>query len=124
MRIDDRKVNGRVTLEREDIIKPWMILIDPQGRWGQWIDGVDEKGNLCKLPDSVAGAAISAAANAFIPLSLIVLKNDPEPVALPFPVYSFNNIANVLTIDIDRIMPGRIIKITLPSGVITVESSN
>lgn len=31
MRIDDRRVNGRVTLEREDIIKPWMILIGPLG---------------------------------------------------------------------------------------------
>lgn len=99
-----------------------MILIGPQG--GQWIDGVDEKGHIRKLPDSVAGAAISAAANAYAPLSLMVLAMEPKPMALPFPVYSFNKFANVLTIDIDKIMAGHIMEITLPSGVITVTSSN
>lgn len=121
MRIDDRKVNGRITIEPGDIIKPWMILIDLQG--GQWIDGVDENRRIRKIPDSMAGAAISAAANAFAPLSLMVLVMGPDPMVLPFPLYSFNQIANVLTIDIDKLMPNKTLEIALPSGSITVKDS-
>ena len=125
MRIDDRRVNGRVTLEQEDLIKPWVILINPLStQGGLWIDSVDEKGNIRPIPDSVAGAAISAAINALVPLSLMVLVPEPEPKALPFPVYGFNALANVLTIDIDKIKAGHIVEIALPSGVITVKASN
>lgn len=122
MRIDDRGVNGRVTLEREDIFKPWMILIDSMD--AGWIDGVDENGKILQIPNSVAGAVIFAAANAFVPLALMVLVTSPMLKVLPFPVYSFNNITNVLTIDIDEIKAGHIMEIALPSGVITVKSSN
>lgn len=121
MRIDDRRVNGRVTLEQEDIIKPWMILICPPDV--RWIDGIDENGNILPIPDSVAGAAIFAAANAFVQLALMVLVIDPDPKALPFPVYSFNKVTQVLTIDIDEIKAGHIMEIALPSGVVTVKSS-
>lgn len=31
MRIDDRKVNGRITIDPEDIINAWTILIGPLG---------------------------------------------------------------------------------------------
>lgn len=89
----------------------------------QWIDGVDENGNILQIPNSVAGAAIFAAANAFVPLTLMVIAIDPEPKALPFPAYSFNKITKVLTIDIDEIKAGHIMEIALPSGVITVKSS-
>ena len=120
MRIDDRKVNGMVTFEQEDTIKPWMIFINAMGE-GQWIDGVDEKKNPRTLPDSMAGAAISAAVNALVPVSLMVLATEPKPTAIPFPVYSFNAFANVLTIDIDKIMTGKILEIALPEGSITVK---
>lgn len=121
MRIDDRRVNGRVTLEQEDIIKPWMILIAPLDAW--WIDGIDENGHILQIPNSVAGAAIFAEAKAFVPLTLMVLAIDPDPKALPFPVYSFNISTNVLTIDIDEIKAGHIMEIALPSGVINMKSS-
>lgn len=58
MKIDDRKVNGCITFERQDTIQTWTILISPTG--GMWAAGIDEAGEFIKIPNSVAGAAIIA----------------------------------------------------------------
>lgn len=34
MRIDDRKVNGRITIDREDTICTWVVLVNRQVVFG------------------------------------------------------------------------------------------
>lgn len=97
MRIDNRKVNGQITIEPEDTIPTWMIAIN--GQTAFWFTGGDETANLIELPAGVAGAHIKTTVTAF----------DPG--------------ITKLSIDIGEIMAGHTLEIALPSGVIIIKDS-
>lgn len=119
MEIDDHKVNGRITFEQEDTIKTLATVVGPEG--GMWASGVDEAGELIKIPNSVAGAAINAKLETLDPVLITVTNLLGERKVLPFPSYVLNMDATKLSIDIGEIMTGKILEIALPSGSITVK---
>lgn len=111
MRIDNRKVNGRITFEREDTIQTLAIVVGPEG--GMWVAGLDEVGEFIKLPNSVAGAAITAKINMLDPVLITVINPSGARKVLPFPAYILNTEATMLYIDIGEIMTGKILEIAL-----------
>lgn len=119
MKIDNRKVNGRITFEREDTIQTYTIVAGPEG--GVWAYGMDEAGEIIKMPNSVAGAAIFAKLVTIDPILITVINPLGDIKTLPFPSYVFNNNTGMLSIDIDEIMTGKTLEIALPSGAITVK---
>lgn len=121
MRIDDRKVNGRIVFEQGDIIRTWTIFVGPEG--GMWIAGFDEHGEPVRIPNSVAGAAILEALME-PPILFTVMNPYGEQKILPFPSYSINIDNTKLSIDIGEIMAGKALEIALPSGAITMKDAN
>lgn len=85
-----------------------------------WVAGFDEEGELVKMPNGVAGAAILEAL-AEPPILFTVLSAVGDQKILPFPSYSINIDLTKLSIDIDEIMTGKTLEIALPSGAITVK---
>ena len=120
MRIDDRKVNGRIMLEPTDVINPWTIGVT--GLFALWLAGVDEKYKPITIPNSVAGAYIKTAVDAFTPVHFVVAANTAtEQKILPMPVYTVDKEHTKLSIDIGEIMPGGMLEIALPSGSIVIK---
>lgn len=124
MRIDNRRVNGRITFEKEDTIQQFAIVVNPAG--GIWAAGVDKTKNIIKIPNSVAGAAIIAKLEKFdlVLITVINMINVQGTIkVLPFPSYDYNRSTGILSIDIGEIIPGTTMEITLPSGAITVKEN-
>lgn len=121
MRIDNRKVNGQITIEPEDTIRTWMIAINGQNSF--WFTGVDETANLIELPAGVAGAHIKTTVTAFDPVqfTIMLIETSGNVKVLPMPAYTFNPDITKLSVDIGEIMAGHILEIALPSGVITIK---
>lgn len=119
MRINDRKVNGRIKLEREDTIQTFAIVVGPEGC--VWADGIDEAGEIIKLPNSVAGAAINAKLGTLDPILITVINQLEDTMTLLFPSYVFNSNTGMLSIDLGEIKPGKTLEIAIPSGAITVK---
>lgn len=51
MKIDNRTVNGRITIEQEDTIRTWTIAVD--GQSASWFAGFDETKRPFLLPAGV-----------------------------------------------------------------------
>lgn len=121
MRIDDRKVNGRLTIEQEDTIRTWMIVVDGQG--ADWFAGFDETKRPFLLPNGVAGAHIKTAITAFDPVqfTIILFGTSGNFKILPMPAYTVDHGVTKLSIDIGELIAGVILDIDLPSGLITVK---
>lgn len=120
MRIDDRKVNGCIKLQREDMIETWSIVVGPMGC--VWAAGFNES-NIIEIPNSVAGAAILAKMETFDTVLITVISISDDIKMLPFPPCAFNKAADILSIDIGEIMPGNTLEIALPSGAITMKEN-
>ena len=122
MRIDNRKVNGRIMLEPTDVINLWTIYCT--GLTAQWLAGVDENKQPINIPDSMAGAYIKTALDAFTFVSFAVVANTgTEQKVLSMPVYTITADNTKLSIDIGEIIAGVMLEIALPSGAITVKES-
>lgn len=50
MRIDNRKVNGQITIEPEDTIRTWMIAVNGQTAFWFTIMLIETSGNVKVLP--------------------------------------------------------------------------
>lgn len=122
MRIDNRKVNGRITIDWQDLINVLTILV--KGREAMWITGVDKTQEPIKLSASVAGTYIKTALDAFNPVYITVtMKTDTGFTVLPMPVYALSRTNDKLSMDIGELITGVILEIALPSGTITVKES-
>ena len=123
MRIDARKVNGRITIEPEDIVRTWMIAVN--GQKADWFAGIDGEESLILLPAGVAGAHIKTTVTAFDPVqfTIMLLETNGNVKVLPMPAYTFNPGITKLSIDIGELITGAILEIALPSGTITVKES-
>lgn len=126
MRIDNRRVNGRITIEQEDTIRTWMITVDGvDGQSACWFAGFDETKRPVLLPAGVAGAHIKTTITAFDPVqfTIILFETSGNFKILPMPVYTVNHGITKLSIDIGELIAGAILDIDLPSGLITVKES-
>lgn len=121
MRIDNRKVNGRITIDREDTIETWYVMVTISG--GVWFSEIDKKGEPIPIPDSVAGVSIFTSIRAFKPVFLTIVTNFDELKLLPMPAFSLDSEGTKLSIDIGELITGKTLEIALPSGTITVKSS-
>lgn len=126
MRIDNRRVNGRITIEQEDTIRTWTITVDGvDGQSAFWLARFDETKRPVLLPDGVAGAHIKTTITAFDPVqfTIILFETSGNFKILPMPVYTVNHGITKLSIDIGELIAGAILDIDLPSGLITVKES-
>lgn len=123
MKIDNRAVNGRITIEPEDTIRTYMIAVNGQNAF--WFTGVDETGNLIELPAGVAGAHIKTTVTAFDPVrfTIMLIETGSNVKVLSMPAYTFGMDITKLSVDIGEIRAGRILEIALPSDVITIKGS-
>lgn len=123
MKIDNRAVNGRITIEPEDTIRTWMIAVN--GQKADWFAGIDKEGSLILLPARVAGAHIKTTVTAFDPVqfTIMLLGTSGNVKVLPMPAYTFDPGVTKLSIDIGELIAGVILDIALPSGTITVKES-
>lgn len=116
-------MNGRITIEREDTIRTWMIAVDEQH--AAWLAGIDETKNPFLLPAGVAGAHIKTAMTAFDPVqfTIVLFGTSGNLKVLPMPAYTVDHGIAKLSIDIGELIAGAILDIALPSGLITVKES-
>ena len=119
MRIDERKVNGRVVLDDLDPVDGFNILInDANIIWeflGSPLDpGVAAKRLTAMLEDGA------------VPLGVrfcIVAVDGSSYKVLSLPPYTVNKIANTVTIDITALAANKKLTIALDTGDITAEST-
>lgn len=123
MKIDNRAVNGRITIDPEDTIRTWMIAVN--GQKADWFAGIDKEESLILLPAGVAGAHIKTTVTAFDPVqfTIMLLGTSGNVKVLPMPAYTFDPGVTKLSIDIGELIAGVILDIALPSGTITVKES-
>lgn len=121
MKIDNRRVNGRITIEQEETIRTWMIVVD--GQSANWFAGIDETKRPFLLPAGVAGARIKTALTAFDPVqfTIALFATSGNVKILPMPAYTVDPSVTKLSIDIGELIAGVILDIDLPSGLITVK---
>lgn len=118
MRIDDRKVNGRIILDALDSVDGFNILVESTGATWQW------RGS--PLDPAVAAIRLDAMLGDAIPLALrfcIFARDNQRYKVLSLPVYTVDKTAKTITIDITELVAGVILDIDLPSGLITVKKS-
>ena len=119
MKIDDRKVNGRVLLDDLDSVDGFNILINGTNIiWefrGSPLDpGVAAKRLTVMLEDGA------------VPLGVrfcIVAIDGPSYKVLSLPMYTVNKTANTVKIDITALAANKNMKIALDTGDITIEST-
>lgn len=123
MKIDNRTVNGRITIEQEDTIRTWTIAVD--GQSADWFAGIDETKRPFLLPAEVAGAHIKTTLTAFVPVqfTIMLVGTSGNVKVLPMPAYTVDHGSTKLSIDIGELIAGVILDIDLPSGLITVKES-
>lgn len=123
MRIDNRKVNGQITIDPEDIINAWTILV--AGQTAEWISGIDKTKQPIALSASVAGTYIKTALDAFNPVQFAIMTvgTSGDHKVLPMPAYTYDTPVTKLSIDIGAIMVGHTLEIALPTGAITVKEN-
>lgn len=120
MRIDDRKVNGRVSLDALDPVDGLNILVESTGATWQW------RGS--RLDPEVAAIRLAAVLEDVIriPLALrfcIVVGEGNSFKVLSQPVYTVNGDARTITIDIKDLGADKKLTIAVDTGVITVDTN-
>lgn len=118
MRIDNRKVNGRVLLDDLDPVDGFNILING--------DNIIWEFRGSPLDPGVAAKRLTATLeDGAVPLGVrfcIVAIDGPSYRVLSLPMYTVNKTANTVTIDITAFVANKQLKIALDTGDITVES--
>ena len=119
MRINDRKVNGRVVLDDLDPVDGFNILINGANVIWEFLGS--------PLDPGVAAKRLTATLeDGAIPLGVrfcIVAVDGPSYKVLSLPMYTVNKIANTVTIDITALAANKKLTIALDTGDITVEST-
>lgn len=118
MRIDDRKVNGRVLLDALDPVDGFNILVESTGATWQW------RGS--PLDPEVAAIRLDAMLEDTVPLGVrfcITAAEGQSYKVLSLPVYTVNKTAKTITIDITALVADKKLTIALDTGVITVASN-
>lgn len=119
MRIDNRKVNGRVLLDDLDPIDGFNILVNGTNAIWEFLGS--------PLDPGVAAKRLTAMLeDGAVPLGVrfcIVTVDGPSYKVHSPPVYTVNKIANTVTIDITALVANKKLTIALDTGVISVEST-
>ena len=136
MRIDDRKVNGRIMIEATDAVQCFAIGVDR---------GFDEDSKPITRNSAAVAAQLKillgdhagppvrfsvvesngASVTVFTPVlyNVSLLGTSGNVKVLPMPAYTFDPGITKLSIDIGELITGVILEIALPSGTITVKES-
>lgn len=120
MRINDRKVNGRVWIDALDPVEGFSILIEKTSataNW-QWL-GDPRDPELAALRLAMLGDTVPRFGVRFC----ITAIADQIYRVLSLPVYTVDKIAKTVTIDITALVADRKLIISLDTGDITVESN-
>lgn len=118
MRIDDCKVNGRVSIDALDPVDGFNILVESTGAHWQWLGH--------PLDPEVAALRLDAMLGDTVPLGVrfcITVAEGQIYKVLSLPVYTVNKTAKTVTIDIKALVADKQLTIALDTGVITVEST-
>ena len=116
MRIDDRKVNGRIMVDASDVVNGFtIVIIEDEPVW------VTDSTGKSLLDPSVAASDLNSLLDARIaPIRFtIIIANRPVYKVITSPNYT---ISDVITIDISPFVPGKELKIYLETGQLAVVS--
>ena len=119
MRIDDRKVNGRVLLDALDPVDGFNILVTSTGATWQWLGSTLDPGAAAKRLTAMLEADA-------VPLGVrfcIIAADGTSYKVLSLPVYTVDKTAKTVTIDLTALIVDKKLTIALDTGVITVEST-
>lgn len=123
MRIDDRKVNGRVTIDPGDTVDSLTILLADEGP--KWVTGFNPNASPIYASDSAVASVLKSALVTAQPLRFCVLN-----LALPggghvhpARAYAVTLDRTAITIDIDDILVGKVLRIAVATGAVTLENS-
>ena len=118
MRIDDRKVNGRVLLDALDPVDGFKIYINQDGaKWSM--------GDSTVEPAVVATRIKRVLADSTAPFLrfYITIADTDSVVVLSQPNYTFGDDKTTITIDIKAVVSGKTLSIALDTGDITFASN-
>lgn len=119
MRIDDRKVNGRVLLDAVDPIDGFNITVTGSHAEWKWLGYSLDPGVAVKRLNEMLDADE-------IPLGVrfcITAIGNQSYKVLSLPVYTLDVTAKTITIDISALIPDKKLSIPLDTGIITVASN-
>lgn len=119
MRIDDRKVNGQITIEPEDTVDGLKILLDTTGP--KWVAGFNPDGSPIYARNAAVADKLNAALATLQPLHFIVMTInllDAKGTVYPERAYDIALNRDTITIDVNDIKVGKKLKITVLTGAI------
>lgn len=121
MRIDDRKVNGRITIEATDAVQCFVIGVVNGAP--AWIEGFDEDSK----PITRNSAAVAAQLKILLgdhagpPVRFSVVESNGASVTVFTSVlYNVSTVTNTLTINLGGMTPNKEISVSLDTGAITI----
>ena len=121
MKIDDRKVNGLITIEPSDTVDGLKILIDKATNLAQWMTGFTEDNSMIPLSPAVAAAYLQNTLRTLQSTRFIITTVSLAGAEVwQFPVYRVTMNRDTISIDIDAIMAGKKLKITVLTGEIAL----
>ena len=119
MRIDNRKVNGQITIEPGDTVDGLKIL------WNDteinWISGFESDISPIILSDATAAAYLQTALATMQPLKFIIMRLVTligEGIVYPERTYSCSLDRKTIFIDVNDLQAGKKLKITVLTGAI------
>lgn len=114
MRIDDRKVNGQITIDARDVVNGFTIVIMEDGP--RWVADATGK-NL--LDPRVAVSQLNSILDAGIMAIrfTIIIANKPVYKVITSPNYTIND---GITIDVSAVVSDKVLKIDLTTGQISI----
>lgn len=119
MRIDDRKVNGRVMIDALDPVDGFNItVVGDHAEWKRLGYALDPGAAVKRLNDMLDPDGIPLG----VRFCITAIGNQSYKV-LSLPVYTLNVTAKTITIDISALIADKKLTIALDTGVITVAST-
>lgn len=117
MRIDNRKVNGRIMVDASDVVNGFTIVIKEDGPL--WV--ADATGKSL-LDPRVAVSQLNSILDAGIVAIRFTIIISAKPVyrVITSPNYTINN---GITIDISAVVPGKELKIDLTTGQLSIDAT-
>ena len=113
MRIDDRKVNGRITIDAIDVVNGFTIaMIEDELVWVTDASGVN------RLDPGVAVSQLNSVLDAVMAIRFtIIIANRQVYKVITSPNYTIDD---GITIDISTVVSGKELKIDLETGQLSV----
>lgn len=119
MRIDDRRVNGKITIESGDVVDGIKIVMNDTEI--NYVAGFAPNMSPVILSDATVAAYLQTALATMQPLNFIIMdlnKQIGEGIVFPDRPYSCSLDRNTIYIDINDIIQGKRLKITVLTGAI------